>query len=213
VAEQLGSMLFTTNSDTDLETRIAGKDLAKYIAENYFDDPKEAKAFMDQIDKYIKNSELRDQGYTALHADAEFMKFQPPRDYDRWLTDEKFNKYFGHLDVSRNENGGYTLGEGVSHEDFREAVHAAFQDFFKDANAHYEQNPAPAKSSDVGPTWEEAKEMNCDKRFSMHSEQNKSWYAGFLKKVGNVQNMLNNTNPITDFFSNPKWNIVMNLLK
>jgi hypothetical protein len=47
----------------------------------------------------------------------------------------------------------------------------------------------------------------------MYSEENKAWCAGFLKKVGNVQNIFKNTKPITDFSNNPKWNIVMGLLK
>jgi len=54
--------------------------------------------------------------------------------------------------------------------------------------------------------------MDCDEKFSMYSEQNKKWYEDFLKKSNLVQGIINNAKMITDFSSNEKWNIVMNLL-
>lgn len=49
----------------DLERQAAqredGKKLAEYIAQNYFDDPDEAKAFMDKVNEVIADSEKRDE--------------------------------------------------------------------------------------------------------------------------------------------------------
>jgi len=63
-ARELG----VTYSDTtinELESqaaqREAGKKLAEYMAQNYFDDPDEAKAFMDIVNKFANEYEKRDE--------------------------------------------------------------------------------------------------------------------------------------------------------
>jgi hypothetical protein len=94
------------------------------------------------------------------------------------------------------------------------ALKVAMRDFSKAQEAYHENVPLPPyKVWDKAPTWEENKEMNCDSKFSMYSEENKAWYAGFLEKVGFMQNIFDNAKQTTDFSSNAKWNIVMNLLK
>jgi len=65
IAKQLSNMIFNQNVGTNLETkaidREAGKKLAEYIAKNYLSG-EDAKAFMNEINKYVERSELRDKG-------------------------------------------------------------------------------------------------------------------------------------------------------
>jgi len=185
IAVQLGNMVFASNpSGTDLETRTAdreaGRDLAKYIAENYFDDPKEAQAFMDKINKYIKNSELRDQGYVTWCAEMEPEKPYPP-DAKQW-----FDQKLGYVS-SREEYHAYEVERNTK----RPLQYSVLQNR----------------------TWESWKEWVCDPRYDHDFEENRAWYSDFLKKQTSAQNMINNAKlMITDFSSNAKWNVVMNLL-
>jgi hypothetical protein len=216
VAMQLGNMVFNT-SNTDLETRAAdreaGRELAKHIAENYFDDPKEAQAFMDKINKYIENSELRDKGYTAWFAEMEPIKPEPPSDFDRWLENKGYADAYK-MTFSIDDSDPNHI---VRRSDFfsSEAVAARAKirsEYIKDGMAYQEKHPTPYKTWEKAPSWEEAKEMDCDPKYSMYSEQNKAWYAEFLAKSNSVQNIIDNAKLITDFSGNSKWNIVMNLL-
>jgi len=227
VAMQLGNMVFDDRSQnafhaqSDLETlaenREAGRDLAKYIAENYFDNPDEAKAFMDKIDEYIKKSELRDQGYIVHYAESTISTQPPnaPSDWDRFLY-ENFDKYFGNMSgIRQNEGYGYglyTIVGDVNTEELNKAWKAAGEDFLKASYAHFTEQSTPYKVWQGPIPYEECKEMDCDERFSMYSEKNKTWYADFLKKSNLVQDIINNARMITDFSGNEKWNIVMNLL-
>ncbi|MDR2593163.1 MAG: hypothetical protein LBC87_00125 [Fibromonadaceae bacterium] len=172
--------------------REAGRDLAKYIAENYFDDPEEAQAFMDKINKYIKNSELRDQGYTVWFAEMDPVKPQPPNKLQRWFM-EKGYSFVGPRDSSFEER---------------------LKEFGEEYEAYHKKyGNIPFKFQKEPFTWEEIKEMECDPRYSMYSEKNKAWYADFFKRVASAQDIINNAKLITDFSSNEKWNVVMNLLK
>ena len=65
---------FTTIEDLELtaNSREAGKKLAEYIAQNYFNDPGKAKAFMDNINKDAYENEMRDEN--TLNIWAENMK-------------------------------------------------------------------------------------------------------------------------------------------
>jgi hypothetical protein len=47
--------------ESTAKSREAGKKLAEYIAENYFNDPDKAKAFMDSINENIRENEMRDE--------------------------------------------------------------------------------------------------------------------------------------------------------
>jgi hypothetical protein len=169
--------------------REAGRDLAKYIAENYFDDPKEAQAFMDKINKYIENSELRDQGYTVFWAEMEPVKPNPPGKLERWFMEKGYDYYD------------------------KSSFHERLKEFDNEYEAYHKKyGQIPYKFQKEAFSWEEIKEMECDPRYSMYSEKNKAWYANFLQKANSVQNIINNAKLITDFSSNEKWNVVMNLL-
>jgi len=54
---------YTTFKDLELtaKSREAGKKLAEYIAQNYFNDPDKAKAFMDAINEDAHENEMRDE--------------------------------------------------------------------------------------------------------------------------------------------------------
>jgi len=65
---------YTTFKDLELtaNSREAGKKLAEYIAQNYFNDPDKAKAFMDKINEFAYENEMRDED--TLNFWAENMK-------------------------------------------------------------------------------------------------------------------------------------------
>ena len=224
VANQLASMIFSTK-DTDLETRAANReaarDLAKHIAENYISDPKEAQAFIDEINKRIEDSELIDKGY--VNSPKGLTPPDPMRGDDRFIL-ANWDKYFGHIEglsVSVNEYNqlSWHYSEGASfeaHEAQSEAYHAAITAYIEEAVAYSKTVNTPQKfkfwpDGSGGASWEERKEMNCDPS-SKYSEQNKAWYADFLVKSNLVQNIINNAKSITDFSGNERWNVVMSLL-
>jgi len=64
-ARELGVTYFGDTTISELESqaaqREAGKKLAEYMAQNYFEDPDEAKAFMDMINKFANEYEKRDE--------------------------------------------------------------------------------------------------------------------------------------------------------
>jgi hypothetical protein len=215
VANQLASLILNS-SDTDLETRAANReaarDLAKYIAENYMSDPKEAQAFIDKINKYIEDAELVDKGYVDKGKGLE--PPEPPSQDER-LWAANWDKYLGHLGIAYKDGSSVTqlLHNGSPEE--REAVYAMLKDCAAESIAYARKVNTPYKfwpDGSEGPSWEETKEMNCDPRFSMYSEENKAWYKDFLAKSNLVQNIIDNAKLITDFSGNEKWNIVMNLL-
>lgn len=86
VADELGKMIRGTisNPDASVEERAANRETAlkhaSYIAENYFDDPDEAKAFLDGINKFAENDIMREKGYIVLdNSDfAPFKSYESP---------------------------------------------------------------------------------------------------------------------------------------
>jgi hypothetical protein len=201
IAVQLGEMVFADEHygtpGKDLETaaadREAGRDLAKYIAENYFDNPEEAKAFMDKINKFIKNSEMRDQGYIIYAADGNPWK-NPPSEFALWLE----------------KTGQKELYDEEHKKDPYATFDKYLNEFFKEREAYYWKNIPPDKVWGRGE--EELKEMRCDSKFTMLSEEYKAWYDAFDAKVNLVQSIVDKVKQITDFSGNEKWNNLMNLL-
>jgi len=62
---------YTTFKDLELtaNSREAGKKLAEYIAQNYFNDPDKAKAFMDKINEIAYKNEMRDEDTLSFWAE------------------------------------------------------------------------------------------------------------------------------------------------
>jgi hypothetical protein len=53
----------------------------------------------------------------------------------------------------------------------------------------------------------------CNEKFATYqAEQNKTWYADFSKNLQAATDAIDKAKLITDFSSNKKWNVVMNLL-
>jgi hypothetical protein len=203
VARELGMMCTSTSKiffnevtgyteEIDLENqaanREAGRDLAKYITENYFDDPKEAKAFMDKIDGYIRHSELLDKGYYK----------SAPDEFELWLkkhgredNDESREEFNNARKAYNKDNPTYWLDTERTHR------------------MYFEKSPSHIDGSVIVATLREA---NCDPRSSMLSEEYKAWYSAFDAKVNFVQSIIDNAKQITDFSGNEKWNNLMNLL-
>jgi len=212
----LANMIFSTK-DTDLETRAANReaarDLAKHIAETYMSDPKEAQAFIDEINKRIEDSELIDKGY--VNSAKGLTPPDPMRDDERWVL-ANWDKYFSHLGTSPKVNEYNQLdwnGSGVSIFEIGEAMHNARKDFIEEALAYAQKVNTPNKfwpDGSEGPSWEEKKELNT--KYSMYNEENKSWYNDFLAKSNLVQNIIDNAKLITDFSGNERWKGVMSLL-
>jgi len=80
IAKQLNNMLFNPNADASLETkamdREAGKKLAEYIANNYLSG-ENAKAFVDEINKYADRSEAKDKGWIVSGDSLNGVCFKP----------------------------------------------------------------------------------------------------------------------------------------
>lgn len=72
VASELGKMLRGTilNPDASIEERAVSRETAlkhaTYIAENYFDNPDDASAFMENIKRFANNDVLREKGYVVI---------------------------------------------------------------------------------------------------------------------------------------------------
>ena len=72
VADELGQMIrgAAYNPNSTVEERATNRETALKIAEKiskkYFDNPDEAKAFMDEINRFAENDILREKGYTVL---------------------------------------------------------------------------------------------------------------------------------------------------
>ena len=105
---------------------------------------------------------------------------------------------------------GYNLGDSL----FDGSLHEKLKEFVEEYEAYHKKyGQFPGKFQKEAFSWEECKEMETDSRYSMYSEKNKAWYADFFKKINSAQNIINNAKlMITDFSSNEKWNVVMNLL-
>jgi hypothetical protein len=72
VASELGKMIRGTfgNPDASVEERAIDRETAlshaRYLAENYFDDPDDAKAFLKEIQRFADNDILREKGYVVF---------------------------------------------------------------------------------------------------------------------------------------------------
>lgn len=72
VADELGKMIRGTihNPDATVEERATVRETAlkhaEYLAQNYFDNPDEAKAFLDGINRFAENDVMREKGYIVL---------------------------------------------------------------------------------------------------------------------------------------------------
>jgi hypothetical protein len=72
VASELGKMIRGTfgNPDATVEERAIDRETAlshvKYLAENYFDDPDKAKAFLEKVQRFADNDILREKGYVVF---------------------------------------------------------------------------------------------------------------------------------------------------
>jgi hypothetical protein len=199
--------------------------LAKYIADNYFDNPEEAKAFMDKINKYIETSELLDKGYEYRGDDGQLYK-PIPSEFELWLKKNEYAESF--LDA-RKEYSEYELGELMNKyikEYNVEPIRAtAFEIWLKDngyanslqnAYGKYGTNGIEKLYQDVyrkevKDEWDEIRLFNCHPS-NILIEENKAWYAEFDAKVNLAQSIIDNAKKITDFSGNEKWNAVMNLL-
>ena len=67
---------------TRADDREIGRNLAEYIAEKYFDDPKEAQAFMDKINEFIKRDEEADEGWMWHDMHREYIESQKRKYYE-----------------------------------------------------------------------------------------------------------------------------------
>jgi hypothetical protein len=76
------ALIFTDSEEWEARAanREAGRDLVNYIAENFIDDPEEAEKFIEQMEKYIKNSELQDQDHAIDNAE----KITDFSDNEKW---------------------------------------------------------------------------------------------------------------------------------
>ena len=102
LAGQLGSMFFgdrNESAETRAMNREEGKMLAEYISQNYFENPDEAKAFMDTIDKWAFKSEMRDKGYMVMNSVHSDMIWKEQPDYFKTWASEN-----GYGDDIRNES-------------------------------------------------------------------------------------------------------------
>jgi hypothetical protein len=72
IAGELGQMIRSAaySNGTTIEERATLREIgmqhAEYIAKNYFDNPDEAKAFLDVVRGFYENDILRDKGYTVI---------------------------------------------------------------------------------------------------------------------------------------------------
>ena len=72
VASELGKMLRGTilNPEASIEERAVSRETAlkhaAYIAETYFDNPDDASAFMENIERFANNDVLREKGYVVI---------------------------------------------------------------------------------------------------------------------------------------------------
>ena len=144
LAEKLGSMLYHTwqfsepdangtrhglgregSEATRTADREAGRNLAEYIASTYFDDPKEAQAFMEKINKYLKHDELQDLGWSGLGSPD-----REPIDYEARMreSDQRIEAH----NKERYKQMGYTGGVLSEKGKEAQAIHAEYVASVKD---------------------------------------------------------------------------------
>ena len=106
VASELGQMIRSAayNNGTTVEERAVlretGMKNAEYIAQNFFDNPDEAKAFLDGIKRFYYNDILREKGYTVLEGSGSpyiFKSYTSPHNGE--ININEFSKKYGISDV------------------------------------------------------------------------------------------------------------------
>ena len=239
VAEKLSNMIINCE-DADLATRAAdreaARDLAQYIADSYFDDPEEAQAFMEEINKRIEDSELIDKGYVLsdrayLRDNYEFQLVKPthpPSDKEIWLKKngltgftaadlEKFEEERGAILAKRyqEENIYYTsrgsldLNSGGRVTDGWVLINLEVMEHPEDFS-----NPHPWELIAQN-AYEYEKISRCGPcGSSMYRDEARAWYAEHESNAKEIaaQEAIDKAKKITDFSSNEKWNDIMRLL-
>ncbi|MDR1829859.1 MAG: hypothetical protein LBQ76_03725, partial [Candidatus Fibromonas sp.] len=119
--------------ETRAMNREEGKMLAEYLSQNYFEDPEEAKAFMDTISKWAYKSEMRDKGYMFMNSVHSDMIWKERPDYVKMWANE--NGY-GNL-WDDNGHMKYDI-DSKEYQSFRRAYDAAQMEYFY-------KNPPPYK--------------------------------------------------------------------
>jgi hypothetical protein len=230
MANALNSMLFS--HDPNLETRTAdreaGKNMAKYIAENYFDNREEAQAFMDTINKLAEISEALDKGYViSMQA---YKDARNTENYGTNLSDEDKLSISSSvifdikLEVPEPPKPPSDFDRWLEKKEYTDLFNNSrdpkeilkIMNEYKEEISDYEKaNP----ESSISKPWESSFlswEMSCDPKYSMFSEENKTLYEAlheeFLEKAQLTQTTIDNAKLTTDVSSNEKWNAFMNLL-
>jgi hypothetical protein len=203
VATQISQAASDDCIDTTLEMRAedraAGRDIAKYIAEIYFNNPEEAKDFLDKINAYIELSENMDKGYGFWGKEGPINQPEPDQ-FELWLEKKGYLKEYRKKKETRKKHEVYEYFREIDEEYIDECIA-----YGEEIGGYDYKMPEEALS------WEEMKEINCSKN-SMLSEEFKAWYGAFDANVSLVQNIIDNAMKITDFSSNEKWNFIINLL-
>ena len=118
---------------------------AQYIAENYFDDPNEAKAFLDTITKFADNDILREKGYIVWdNSDvAPYRNYSSP--VSEW-TANAMAKYFGASDEILKDPlkiisfVNSKLAPMAHYDGTKEPVHPTIRKMLNDLSKAFEEN-------------------------------------------------------------------------
>lgn len=174
VARQLGGMIFSRESDIDVETRAfdreTGKKLAEYIAQSYLTNSDEAESFLAGIDEFANKSEMRDKGYTVIIG-SDIEPFKPQ------LND---------LQQFAKENFGYTDIDWSDTEKSSKIVKAYTTEVMKLArnetqNSKYSEKTLPSF-------------LNYDSTPYMHKEEKAAFSKAFDENEKKVQAMIDAAN-------------------
>ena len=111
VASELGQMIRSAanNNGATVEERAVNRETglkhAEYIAKNCFDDPDEAKAFLDGIMKFYENDVMRDKGYIVIEGSdiAPFRSYTMPNAPKGHMSANAIAKHFGASDEVLND--------------------------------------------------------------------------------------------------------------
>jgi hypothetical protein len=110
VANELGQMIRSAanNNGATAEERAINRETgmrhAQYIAQNFFDNPDEAKAFLDGIQQFYDNDVLREKGYTVIEGSdiAPFRSYTMPNAPKGHMSLNAIAKHFGASDEVLN---------------------------------------------------------------------------------------------------------------
>jgi len=140
VASELGQMIRSAayNNGATAEERAVlretGMKHAKYIAQNFFENPNEAKAFLDGIKRFYDNDVLREKGYTVLEGPGSPYIFKPyTSPHNGEININEFAKKYGVIDVKSLLSDpvkwtGFTSALSRNKEKWSEEIIKAFED-------------------------------------------------------------------------------------